>query len=395
MNPFSALTAPWEVPTNRLYQLRDEFLGRGGKVLDLISGNVSTQGVLFPSAILERAMRGGLRAAKLYKPDPLGQAPARAAVSRYYSREGWEIPAGQIVLTPGTSISYWYAFKLLADPGDEVLCPTPSYPLFDSIAALCGIRLVGYRLREAARWEIDFAQLESAITAKTKAIVLISPHNPTGSVAGAEELRRLAGIAVRRNLPIISDEVFSPFVFTPNGETQHLPRPASTNAPLVITMNGLSKMLALPGMKIGWMAITGQPALVKKSIKLLEMISDTFLPVHEAAQFALPTLLENSSSFQKSYAAEIQKRKDYVLSLLREQKSWSFAAPEGGFFLTLRLDAAGVDEEEVAIRLVKKHGILVHPGYFYDMEGQHLVFSFVSRPAILKKSLNLILEEIL
>ncbi len=386
----SSTTQQFDVSTNRLYVLRDQLVKQGERMTDLVSGNVNAQGIHFPQGILLRALARGLKQSKTYRPDPLGQASARTAISRYYGGEGLDIPSEQLLLTPGTSISYWYAFKILANPGDEILCPAPSYPLFDSIAVLCGTKRVSYRLREADRWEIDFKHLESVITPRTKAIVLISPHNPTGAVTSEEEIGHLAAIASRKTLPIIADEVFSPFLF----KLKRLPRPAATAAPLVITLNGFSKMLALPGLKIGWMAVTGDPALVQKSMKALDMISDTFLPVNEAAQFAVPALLRHSGAFQASYVSEIRKRMECAAILLRDQKKISFVEPEGGFFLTLRLEGKGVDEDEIALRLLQKNRILLHPGYFYDMERRHLVLSFVSRTTIMRKALNAVIGQI-
>ena len=382
---FSSIAEQFDQPTNRLYRLRDELVRNHIRMTDLVSGNVNTQGIIFPKGLFQKALAAGARASRTYHPDPLGQPAAREAISRLYAKEGFKVPPEQLVLTPGTSISYWYAFKLLANSGDEILCPSPSYPLFDSIAALSGIALTHYRLHERARWEIDFESLEAAITARTRAIIFISPHNPTGAVATPEEIKRLSSIASAKNLAIISDEVFSPFLFF---ERELLPRPAQTTAPLVITLNGLSKMLALPGLKIGWMSVTGEPFLVKSSLKTLEMVSDTFLPVNEAAQLAVPPILAGSGAFQKSYVKEIKKRMRCAVDLLGHQMKISFVKPEGGFFLTLRLADKDHDEEEMALRLLKNHRVLVHPGYFYDMEGRHLVFSFVSRPATLRKSLR-------
>jgi len=379
------MTHRFNQPKNRLYKIRDDLICNRIKFADLVSGNVSEQGIVFPSALLQKALATGARVGKMYRPDPLGQLTARQAISRLYAYEGLKIPSEQVLLTPGTSVSYWYAFKMLADSGDEILAPAPSYPLFDSIAALCGVKLIPYRLRERVRWEIDFDDLEAAITPRTKAIVLISPHNPTGAVATEKEVQRLGEIAARHRLAIISDEVFSPFLYGRN----HLPRPAATSAPLVLTLNGLSKMMALPGMKIGWMALTGDPTFVKKAMKSLEMISDTFLPVNEPVQFALPEIFKSGAAFQKSYVATIQKRMTDAINILEGRLGISFVKPEGGFFLTMRLEANGVDEEEIACRLLQKHRILVHPGYFYDMEDQHLILSFVSqRPGLISDLLN-------
>ena len=264
-------------------------------MIDLVRGNVNEHGIVFPPDLLvipfctmlpiPPAFTGRIPSA--------GCRPARRSPAYYNGH----IPSNQIVITPGTSVSYWYCFKLLAEPGDEILTPQPSYPLFDYIAKLCGVQLRHYRLREDRGWAIDLNHLEDQITTRTRAIVLISPHNPTGMVAGDSDLRALAEIATRHNLPIISDEVFSEFLFGMDS----LPRPASTTAPLVFTLNGFSKMFALPGMKIGWIGLSGDPELVAKSLSALELISDTFLPVNEIAQFAVPQIFEQGRGFLAGY----------------------------------------------------------------------------------------------
>jgi alanine-synthesizing transaminase len=389
MVELASLTQHYELPPNRLYRLREALLKKGEKIIDLVSGSVHAQGIFFPDAVLKHSIQEALRKAKVYRPDPAGLFAARQSISRTYAQEDVDIPPEQILLTPGTSISYWYAFKVLADPGDEILAPTPSYPLFESIAQLSGIKLIPYPLRERTRWEIDFGQLESSITARTKAIILISPHNPTGAVATDAELQQLSVIASRRGLPIISDEVFSPFLFS----CDRLPRPALHPMPLVFTLNGFSKMLALPAMKIGWMAVTGNSALVFKTMKALEMISDTFLPVNEVAQAAVTPLLGDSKAFQRTYTKEINRRMEFATAFLKGLPGASFIRPEGGFYLTLSLQKPEADEEAMCCQILEKHKILVHPGYFYDMEGRHVVLSFVSRPVVLRRALSAIAGE--
>ena len=215
-----------------------------------------------------------------------------------------------------------------------------------------------YRLVESRGWEIDLEHLENQITIGTRAIILISPHNPAGMVADEAQLRGLAEIATRHALPIISDEVFSEFLFGMDS----FPRAAETNAPLVFTLNGFSKMFALPGIKIGWMAISGDQALVKKSIAALELISDTFLPVNEIAQFAVEGIFERGASFLGSYKDWIGR---CLAGALDGLKGIAFVPPRGGFYITVPIAS---DEEEAAARLLNQRGILVHPGYFYDFE---------------------------
>jgi alanine-synthesizing transaminase len=365
---FSDFAANLGGPKNPLYILHERLKSEGADVTDLVRGNVNEHGIVYPPEILDEILRNAARSARIYRPDSLGERPAREAIARYY--HGLNIPADHILLTPGTSISYWYCFKLLAEHGDEILCPQPSYPLFDYIARLAGLYMRHYRLDEARDWAIDLDHLESQITAGTRAIILISPHNPTGMVADDDQLRGLAEIAQRHALPIIADEVFSEFLF----DLPSFPRIASTNAPLVFTLNGFSKMFALPGIKVGWMAISGNAPLVKKAIDALELISDTFLPVNEIAQFATAEIFERGQPFLQDYRDWVSRCRTAAIEGL---KGLSFAMPRGGFYITLRIDR---DEEQAAAGLLENDKILVHPGYFYDIAPDHLVTTFIDDP---------------
>src|SRR3954463_13340044 len=191
---FSLTAESLAASKNPLYLLRDELNNGGNTVIDLVRGNVNEHGIVFPPDVLNSILQGAAESARVYRPDSFGQSAAREAVARYYDGQ---IPPNQVVITPGTSVSYWYCFKLLAEPGDEILTPQPSYPLFDYIAKLCGIQLRHYRLREDHGWQIDLNYLEDQITTRTRAIVLISPHNPTGMVASEAELRGLSEISAR------------------------------------------------------------------------------------------------------------------------------------------------------------------------------------------------------
>jgi aspartate/methionine/tyrosine aminotransferase len=294
---FSRLADQLVGSKNPLYVIHDELQAEGAAIVDLVRGNVNAHGIVYPTDILAGIFAQALEQACVYQPDSLGQPAARNAIARYYGQPN--ITPQQIVITPGTSVSYWYCFKLLAEAGDEVLSPQPSYPLFDYIAKLCGVTMTHYRLLESRDWAIDLEHLENQISTRTRAIVLISPHNPTGMVANAAQIAGLAEIAARHQLPIISDEVFSDFLF----ELDSLPRPASSNAPLVFTLNGFSKMFALPGIKFGWMVVSGDPELVQKSLAGLEMISDTFLPVNEIVQLAAPLIFDGGVDFKRKYVA--------------------------------------------------------------------------------------------
>jgi aspartate/methionine/tyrosine aminotransferase len=359
-------------PKNPLYQLHERLQAEGTKLTDLVRGNVNEHGIFYPADTLSGILEEAADAARIYRPDSLGQRPAREAIARYYGN--LNIPPDNIVITPGTSVSYWYCFKLLTENGDEVLCPSPSYPLFDYIARLSGVFMRQYRLDESRGWAIDLEDLESQITTGTRAVILISPHNPTGMVAGEDQLRGLAEICARHALPIISDEVFSEFLFG----LDFLPRAAATAAPLVFTLNGFSKMFALPGMKIGWMAVSGNKALVKKALAALELFSDTFLPVNEIAQFAVPGIFHHGGEFLQKYKNWVDLCRTAALDGFQQIR---FNQPRGGFYMTVPI--AG-DEEEAAAELLEKDGILVHPGYFYDIRPDHLVMTFIDDPTLVQ-----------
>jgi alanine-synthesizing transaminase len=384
---FSKVAARLHGDTNPLYRLRDEITRAGHAILDLSSGNVTENGILFPQEQLEEILADASREARIYRPDSFGRKSAREAVSSYYLGQDILMPPEQILLTPGTSLAYWYSFKLLADEGDEILCPRPSYPLFDYIAALSGVQMIPYRLLEERGWGIDLDNLENSISTRTRALVLISPHNPTGHVATPDEIAALAELAVRHDLAIISDEVFSEFLLG----RRDLPRPAGSRAPLVLTLNGFSKMLALPGIKFGWMGVTGDPGKVRPALRALELISDTFLPVNEIVQAAAPQLLQRGRGFLGGYVKEIRQRWQVAREVLQPSTRWSYAAPDGGFYLTLRLLR---DEGATAEAILGEAHILVHPGYFYDIEPDHLVLSFVSEPESLRCALRRLLPQL-
>ncbi len=375
---------------NPLSKVRDELLRQGRNFTDLVSGNVTRHGMVLPSETLDEIDRLSRNKARVYEPDPLGQLCARQAVADYYGQAGLVIAPGQILLTPGTSVSYFYCFKLLAELGDEILCPSPSYPLFDMIARMAGVRVTYYRLRESHGWEIDLDYLESQLTTRTRAIVLISPHNPTGMVASSLQLRELAEITARHQLPIIADEVFSEFLF----DRDFLPRPAQHNAPLVLTLNGFSKMFALPGMKLGWVAVTGDPDLVRKALWTLEMLSDTFLPVNETVQFSVPGIFRAGREFLLSYRSWVGECRDIAVKAFSGRTNLHIAPPQGGFYLTLRLMKEERSEDSIVIDLLQNLGILVHPGYFYDIAPTHLVMTFVSDPSELKPAVCCLAERL-
>jgi alanine-synthesizing transaminase len=376
---FSKTAAKLHGESNALYKLRDALEAEGRSVRDLISGNINEQGFVFPEDILEEILVRASRDCSIYRPDSFGQIRAREAVSEYYRSAGHDVDAGSILITPGTSLSYWYCFKLLADEGDEILCPCPSYPLFDYIALLSSVRLIPYRLNEKQGWTIDPDHLEACVSTRTRAIVLISPHNPTGHVASADEVGRLADLSRRHDLAIISDEVFSEFLLREGS----LPRSIGTKAPLVFTLNGFSKMFALPGLKFGWMTVSGDSHRVRQALRTLELISDTFLPVNEVIQAAAPDIFKYGRNVSADFARRIRECWSFAETILKHGACFEYVRPDGGFYVTLKL--TDLDEENVAESILRGNCALTHPGYFYDMDPNHLILSFVQSPETIRE----------
>jgi alanine-synthesizing transaminase len=377
---FSKIASQLRGESNALYTLRDTLKSQGHEILDLISGNINDQGFVFPQNLLEEILVQASRRSRLYRPDSFGQLQAREAICEYYARCGQDVSPESILVTPGTSLSYWYCFKLLADEGDEILCPCPSYPLFDYIALMSGVKLIPYRLQETQGWDLDLEHLEACVSTRTRAVILISPHNPTGHVSSSEEISALAELARRLDLAIISDEVFSEFLF---GE-QSLPRPMGCAAPLIFTLNGFSKMFALPGLKFGWMAVSGDPEKARHSMRALELMADTFLPVNEIVQTSAPEIFRRGKEICAGFARGIHDCWKTAENFLAQSRNCSYIKPGGGFYITLHI--GDLDEEKVAETILLENHMLVHPGYFYDMDPNHLVLSFVQKPEAIRAS---------
>lgn len=380
---FSRVSSEFTGGPNRLSAAVVRRRAAGLPVIDLIDGNPTRHGLQYPAAVVQQILREVGAEAALYAPDPRGQRAARVAICDYYQTQGVDFSAEHLILTPGTSQSYWYLFQLLADPGQEILVPQPSYPLFDYIATLCHVTLRPYPLDPAQAWGIDLEQLAAAITPRTRAIVLISPHNPTGQVATPAEVNGLAGLAAAHALPIIADEVFSEFVF----DDMPLARPAQSDAPLVFTLNGFSKLLALPGHKVGWIAVSGQETLVESALLALETISDTFLAASEISQLAVPALLAQREPFLTTYRTTVARRAHCAQRLLTGRARFSFNPPRGGFYLALDVSQLTTHDEHLALDLLLETGIYLHPGGFYDTPTPHLILSFLAEEDVLTREL--------
>jgi alanine-synthesizing transaminase len=355
----------WNAATNRLTDAR---LAYRGRLLDLTNANPTTAGLPYPLDELADVMARAARAP--YDPRPLGLASAREAVARELACD-----ATDVVITASTSEAYSFLFKLFCDPGDAVLTARPSYPLLEHLAALELIALHYFPLEFHRRWEINPARLQSALTERTRAIVVINPNNPTGSYVSALEQDEIA----RFGLPVISDEVFHPFAFgdrSPSFVRQDV---------LSVTLGGLSKSAGLPHYKLGWMQVSGPGK--REAMEALELIADNFLSVSTPVQAALPELFTIAPRIRDA----IRKRTTANLARLRALIATCPAAGvlpvDGGWSAVIRVPRIDSDEA-LALRLLEDHGVVIHPGYFFDFETEgHVVVSLLTEPGVLEEGI--------
>ena len=376
----------WDTRPNRLTQLLEARRGEGARILDLTESNPTRAGLRYPAEIA--AAFAGAEMLR-YDPSPAGAPAAREAVSRYYAGRGTAVDPGRILLTASTSEAYAWLFKLLADPGDQVLAPRPSYPLFEYLANMEWLEPRQYPLRYSGGWSIDLEALEAAVTARTRAVVLVNPNNPTGSFVKRAELAALTQLAARRGLALISDEVFSDYAFAPDAD--RAATLAGVEDCLAFSLSGLSKVAGLPQMKLGWMVCAGPRALRREAMEKLEWIADTFLSVGTPVQCAAAKLLDAGCEVRRA----IRERSEANLAFARETLAGSAAsllAVEGGWNLTVQLPRVR-SEEEWALELLERKDVLAQPGFFYDFETEaFLVVSLLTRAEVFREGVSRLRE---
>ncbi len=357
-----------DLTPNALELARQRRLAAGGYV-DLTSSNPTAQGLIFPPEILREAAEG-FWATRRYAPDPRGSQAARAAIVAYYAGRTppLALSPDDLFLTASTSEAYSLLFALLADPGDNLLAPSVTYPLFEYLAALRDLELRPYELREEEGWRIDEASLLAAADRRTRGVLIVSPHNPTGTVVAAP-----VPALARLGLPVICDEVFAPFTYA----APAVPPLGALHPDLpVFTLNGISKLFALPDMKLGWVALNraAQPFGPR-----LELLNDTFLGANSLSQHLLPTLFERGAPFVEAMVARVRANLDLALATLAGHPRLVARPPDGGYYLFPAVLGCD-DEEALAIELIER-GVLAHPGYFYgDVPGAHLMISALTEP---------------
>ncbi len=374
-----------DLSANRLELARRRAAARG--YIDLTSSNPTHQGLLFPPGIL-RAAAGAYWDARRYDPDARGLPAARAAIARYYTpgRRGGEPPA-DVFITASTSEAYSLLFALLAEPGDNLLAPDVTYPLFEYLAAIHRVELRHYHLDEERDWQIDPVSLRVQTDRRTRGVLVVSPHNPTGMAVSRPQPAFDA-----LGLPLVCDEVFAEFPF----RLARIPTLAELHPGLpVFTLNGISKMFALPDLKLGWIALNAPAA--GRYAERLELLNDTFLGASTLVQTMLPALFEQGWGFVEAMRARIRANIDLALSALSGCAQLQARPPDGGYYLFPRVLACD-DEEELALALLEQ-GVLVHPGFFYGCEPGddgvgHLMISCLTEPGALQQGLDALAQSL-
>jgi alanine-synthesizing transaminase len=353
----------WDAATNPISELVARKRAAGERILDLTESNPTHAGLRYEQVVFDdpRMMS--------YDPDSLGMLSARECVAAEYG-----VDVSRVVLTTSTSEAYSWLFKLLCDPGDEVLVPQPSYPLFEYLAALENVSVRPYHLRYHEGWFVDIADIR--VTERTRAIVVVNPNNPTGSYLKPAELEALVKLAREHDLAMISDEVFSDYELIPGGVRSLM----GVEDAVTFCLNGLSKLIGLPQMKLGWIIVNDTA-----SRERLELIADTYLSVGTAVQCGLPKLLAMKGGIQ----GQIMERVRENLALVKGAR-----VVEGGWYAVLQVPRVRTEEEWV-LGLLEQHNVLVQPGYFYDFESEaFLVLSLLTPPEVFQEGLSSLLLDI-
>lgn len=359
-----------ELAPNRITTALSAARARGAPLLDLTVSNPTVVGIPYASDVLDSLSNGEFR----YDPEPFGLESAREAVAALWRERGVPADPARVVMTASTSEAYAFAFKLFCDPGDEILVPSPSYPLFEHLARLESVTLVPYRLGYDGAWFIDISVVERAISPKTRAIVIVSPNNPTGSFLKRDELRALEQLGV----PLISDEVFGDYALSDDPRRSRSALDAE--GALVLALDGLSKLAGLPQLKLAFMTLGGPARLVEQAMHRLELIADTFLSPGGPVQRALPALLRSRAVAADALRARTGENLRRLRTAL-EGSSITALPVEGGWTAVLRLPATRTDEEWT-LSLIER-GVVVQPGYFFDFDdAPHIVVSLITEPAV-------------
>ena len=360
-----------------------------GPLLDLTVSNPTRVGIQYPADLLAAL---AAPAALRYQPAPLGMREAREAVAATFARRGLRMDPDRIVLTASTSEGYSLLFKLLCEPGrSNVLTPVPSYPLFDHLTRLDGVDQRRYALEYHGIWSVDVECMDAAWSGETRAVLAVSPNNPTGSVLRQSDAAELVARCASRQAALIVDEVFCDY---PLGAA--LPEAAALNSPpcLVCRLGGLSKTVGLPQVKLGWIALDGPDALVAEALDRLELIADTYLSVSTPVQAAAASLLDKGEPVRSQILDRLRVNDATVREVVGGANGATVLPAEGGWSAVIRV-AATRSEASLVLDLLERDGVVVHPGYFFDFPHEaFLVVSLLPDPDVFARAVRLLQDRL-
>lgn len=350
---------------------------QGVPLVDLTVTNPTVVGLAYPAELLQALADP---AALVYEPAPFGRRATRELI--------WRNP-DHVVLTASTSEAYSLLFKLLCDPGDAVLTPEPSYPLFELLTQLDAVEATPYRLEHHGVWSIDRESVIRACTPRTRAVLVVSPNNPTGSMLRKDDHEWLVAFAAERELALISDEVFAEYPIDPRADASTL---LGEDRVLTFTFGGLSKSAGLPQVKLGWIVVSGPAEPVDAALQRLEVICDTYLSVSTPVQVAGPALIAAGASIRAAIQARLMENYRLLLAAAQRHPAIRVLPPEGGWSVVLQVPST-IGEDALVLQLLQESHIIVHPGYFFDMShGSHLIVSLLPEPGVFHTAIARVME---
>jgi alanine-synthesizing transaminase len=378
---FSA-RVPADLSPNRLSLAVAAARAAGDRFIDLTETNPTRAGLAYPPRLVEALASP---ASLAYRPHPFGLESARRAVAEGATAAGAPLDPDRLILTASTSEAYSFLFKLLCDPGDEVLVPAPSYPLFDHLCRLDGVGVRTYALEYHGTWSPDVPALAAEVGERTRAILVVSPNNPTGSFLGRDDLAGLAGLCRERGLALVGDEVFADYPIDPRPDRVGV---LQQDEALAFSLGGLSKSAGLPQMKLGWIAAGGPGPLVRQALERLEIVADAYLSVSTPVQHAAGALLAAGREVQGLILERVRRNLEVLAATARRASSCSLLRVEGGWSAVLRVPATR-PEEALVLDLLERDRVLVHPGYFFDFPREaFLVVSLLPDPDRFQEGLD-------
>jgi alanine-synthesizing transaminase len=379
---------PATFQTNALSRALEQARSIGTPLIDLTLTNPTQAGFEYPPDILRPLSDPD---GVVYRPQPLGSRTAREAVAADYVRRGVKTSWERIVLTASTSEAYSFLFKLLCAPsGESVLVPSPSYPLFDHLTAFDGVNAVPYRLDYHGRWCVNFDSVDAKWDARVRAVLAVSPNNPTGSILTIDEHDAFLERCAVRGGAVIVDEVFADYPIEGRSASEY----RTSDCALRFRLGGLSKSAALPQVKLGWIAIDGPDVLVEAALERLELICDTYLSVSTPVQAAAAELIQRGAGMRGQVLDRVRANYQTLRRLVEDHPSVAVLPVEGGWSAVLRIPARD-SEEQIALDLLTWCGVIVHPGFFFDFpEEAFLVVSLLPRPEEFREGIRRVLERV-